>query len=293
MIWIVLGVALTIGAAVAIVTVDGKWSPRMLLSLLCLLVILGGCFTVIPTGNTGIVTTFGRVEDYTLEAGFHWKSPVQKVVTMDNKIQKETIKLSCFSSDIQEVSATYTVNYQIDKANAQKIYREIGVDYSKVVVAPRVQEAVKAVFAKYNAESLIANRSNLSDMIEELLREELKAYNITLTGASLEDIDFADSYTDAVEAKQVAEQNKLRAQTEAEQKIIEAEAAAEVARIEAEGEAAALLARANAEAEANQKLSKSLTEELVNYKYLEAWDGKLPTVTSDGMSVFDFGTIGE
>ena len=109
----------------------------------------------VPTGHTGVVVSFGKVKDYTYEAGVHFDAPWVQVVKMDNRTQKETIDLMCFSSDIQEVSVTYTLNYQINKENAQTIYRTIGTDYFNLVVNPKISEAVKDVFAKYSAESLI------------------------------------------------------------------------------------------------------------------------------------------
>ena len=91
-------------------------------------------------------------------------------------------------------------------------------------------------------------------------------------------MDFTDAFTDAVEAKQVAEQNKLKVQTEAEQKVIEAEAAAAVKKTQAEAAAYEITVKAEAEAEANKKLAASITNALIDYKYYEAWDGKLPEV---------------
>lgn len=242
------------------------------------------CMTSIPTGHTGIVTTFGRVENYTYEAGIHTKAPWQQVIKMDNRIQKSVVELSCFSSDIQEVATVYTINYQIEKANAQTIYRTIGQDYYSTVIIPRIQESVKSVIAKYNAESLISSREKLSVEIKSILVEKLAAYNIEVIDASIENLDFSDTYTDAVEAKQVAEQNKLKAQIEQEQAILEAEAAAKRAVIEAEAEAEVKKIDADAkayagekEAEANGKIADSLSSELIEYKYVEKWDGKLPT----------------
>lgn len=94
-------------------------TAAVILFLAILLVITS--VTKVPTGHTGIVTTFGEVENYTLEAGIHLKAPWQRVIRMDNRVQKQTIELSCFSSDIQEVSMVFTVNYQINKANAMTI----------------------------------------------------------------------------------------------------------------------------------------------------------------------------
>ena len=189
---------------------------------------------------------------------------------------------SCYAAEGNPRSIT--INYQIEKANAQTIYRTIGQDYYSTVIIPRIQESVKSVIAKYNAESLISSREKLSVEIKSILVEKLAAYNIEVIDASIENLDFSDTYTDAVEAKQVAEQNKLKAQIEQEQAILEAEAAAKRAVIEAEAEAEVKKIDADAkayagekEAEANGKIADSLSPELIEYKYVEKWDGKLPT----------------
>ncbi len=262
---------------------DGRgytWSvnPKQLLTLLGVLIMGASCIAKVPTGHTGVVTTFGHVEDYTYEAGIHIKNPLSNVINMDNRTQKQTLELSCFSSDIQEVNITYTVNFQIDKENAQTIYKTIGQEYYDKIITPRIQDCVKTVAAKFTAENLVGSRNDLSIQIEEMLKESLSEHNIQLVGASIENMDFTDAFTEAVEAKQVAEQNKLKAQTEAQQKVIEAEAAAQVKVIEAQAEADAILAKATAEAEANAKLAASITEELIDYQYAEKWDGKLPNI---------------
>ncbi len=241
-------------------------------------VIALACVTTVPTGHTGVVTTFGSVEDYTFDAGVHMKLPWQRVVMMDNRIQKQTVNLSCFSSDIQEVSMVFTVNYQINKANAQVIYSTIGISYYDTVITPCITEATKVVTAKYSAEALVGERTDLAAQIEEELTASLKKYNIEIVSTSIEDMDFTDAFTNAVEEKQVAEQNRLRAQTEAETAKIEAEAAAEVERIKAQAEADAQLIRAEAEAEANRLISESLTEEVLDNKFIDNWDGQLPLV---------------
>lgn len=257
--------------------------------VLAIVFIVCSCITSVPTGNTGIVTTFGKVEDYVLDSGLSMKAPWQKVIKMDNRIQKENVTLACFSSDIQEVSVSYTVNYQIDKANAMNIYKSIGTSYFATVIQPSITEAVKEVTALYTAEALVGNREELSNAIEEVLAARLLPYNINVIDTSIEDMDFTDAFTNAVEAKQVAEQNKLKAQTEAEQRIIEANAAAEIAKVNAEAAAEAkkiaadaeayeIAAKAEAEAAANKQIAESLTKELIEYKYYETWNGELPGV---------------
>ena len=214
---------------------------------LAILLIFFGCISSVPAGNTGVVTTLGKVEDYTFEAGFHLKAPWHKVVEMDNRVQKSTVQLACFSSDIQEVTMSYTINYQIDEANAQEIYRTVGVNYYATIVEPSVFEAVKVATAKYTAEQLVQTRSNLATDIEAILSESLVRYNINVASTAIEDMDFTDAFTTAVEAKQVAEQKKKQAEIEQAQALAQAEndrkiaetnakANAEVAKIQAEAD---------------------------------------------------------
>ena len=234
------------------------------------------CFSFVPTGHTGVVTLFGKVENYTLDSGIHFKNPFARVIKMDNRIQKESVELSCFSSDIQEVEVVFTLNYQISKEYAMNIYKTIGKNYFDTAVSPIITESVKTVAARYTAEDLINKRNELAMAIETDMKEKLLIFNIELVSTSIEDMDFTDAFTDAVEAKQVAAQNKLRAETEAAQRVVEAEAEAQIRRVTAEAEAYEILQRAEAEAQANQKLAESITDRLIEYRYYEVWDGKLP-----------------
>ncbi len=289
-----------------------KANKKQLLSLFGLLLAVGACISSVPTGHTGIVTTFGKVEEYTFEAGVHFKLPWQEVVRMDNRNQKGTLQMSCFSSDIQEVDVTYSINYQIEKSNAQTIYRSIGEAYYDTVMVPRIQEAVKSVIAQYTADELVESRNDLSTKIMEILTDDLASYNIQVVSTAVENIDFTDAFTAAVEAKQVAAQNKLQAQitqeqaimeesAAAERKVIEANAAAEVAKIQAEADLEVTKIQADAaeyagkkEAAKNEALSKSLTKELLQYYLVEAWDGNLPDtyVGGDGaLSILDIAAL--
>lgn len=234
------------------------------------------CFSFVPTGHTGVVTLFGKVEDYTLDSGVHFKNPFARVIKMDNRIQKESVELSCFSSDIQEVDVVFTLNYQISKEYAMNIYKTIGKNYFDTAVSPIITESVKTVAARYTAEDLINKRNELAMTIEADMKEKLLAFNIELVSTSIEDMDFTDAFTNAVEEKQVAAQNKLKAETEAAQRVAEAEAEAQIRRVTAEAEAYEILQRAEAEAQANQKLAESITDRLIEYRYYEVWDGKLP-----------------
>lgn len=288
--------ALVLFILLGISAAEKRWRirPRQLLSLVGCFWLLFGMFAIVPTGHTGILTTFGRVEDTTLEAGLHFKLPIQEVVVMDNRTQKSVVELSCFSSDIQEVTVKYSINYQIQKTDAQNIYKTIGVNYYDVVMQPRIEVAVRSVIAKYTAETLIENRDTLSSQITDILLDELAAYNIDVVNTAIEDMDFSDVFTQAVEAKQVAQQEKLKAETEQEQKTMEEQAAAdrqviaataeaEVAQIQAQADAEVLKIQADAaeyagqrDAAVNKALAESLDDVLLEYYAIKQWDGKMP-----------------
>ena len=265
------------------------------IALAAVILILATCTARVPTGYTAIVTTFGRVEDITLEAGFHLKSPVQEIVLMDNREQKTSFSTQAFSSDIQQVDINGSINYSINKSTAMNLFKEVGTDYFNKLVSPRMLEITKGVFSKYTAENLVAYRQTLSDQICSELSEELGRYGINVISISIENIDFTDAFTDAVEAKQVAAQKKLQAEIEQSQKTMEteqqanrekiaAQAEADVARINADADAYALKVRAEAEADANRMVAESLTDGLIRYTEVRNWNGNLPVYVAGGDS---------
>ncbi len=272
-----------------------KWkiTKKCLLALLPLFIILGGCVSSIPAGHTGVLVTFGRVESTVLGEGINFKLPYQTVVKIDNRVQKENYALEAFSSDIQQTDVTGSVNFSIDKQQSQNLYRNVGVNYYQTVIYPRVLENVKLIFSAYSAEELIEARTTLSSSVEEKLQSDMEKYGIQIISVSIENIDFTDTFTDAVEAKQVAQQNKLTTQTEqeakvivaeseAKQRVIAAEADAETAKIAADADAYAVRVASEAEAEANQKIAQSLTPELLEYTEIQQWSGEVPQVQSGG-----------
>lgn len=263
------------------------------LVVILVIVVTSTCTSVVPTGYTGILTTFGRVADYTLDAGFHFKSPFQQVTLMDNREQKTAFTTMAFSSDIQQVDVQGSINYNINKQTAMNLFKDVGVGYYNTLVNPRMQENLKAVFSKYTAEELISSRDKLSVEIREALSTEMNSYGINIISVSIENIDFTDAFTEAVEAKQVAQQSKLKAEIEqaqqtheaqqqAERQKIAAEAEANVQKIEADAAAYAIRTKAEAEAEANRLVAESLTDELLQYTEINQWDGRLPTYMAGG-----------
>lgn len=253
---------------------------------LLLIAAIGSTMTIVPAGHAGVVVTMGSVSQRVLEEGLHFKAPfVQQVVIMNNKIQKTEVSSNSVSKDLQTISSSVAINYHITKDASATIYQTIGEQYADTVLQPAIQEAVKAVTAQYTAEELITKRSAVGDEIGQTLSNKVSEYGILIDKFNIVNFDFSEEFNAAIEQKQVAEQNKLRAETEKEQQIIEAEAAAKQKTIAAEAEAEATLKKAEAEAAANEKINASLNDRVLRYQQIEKWDGKYPNVVSDSASI--------
>ncbi|MBE5809570.1 MAG: prohibitin family protein [Clostridiales bacterium] len=269
--------------------------------------IVCSCLSTVPTGHTGILITFGKVEDLSLPNGVNVHAPWQNVITMSNKEQKDSGMGLAFSKDIQEVSYSYTIQHMLQPGSAPTLYKNVGTDYFDIVISPAINAIIKTYIGKANAESLIINREAITTDVNREAALIGERYGLSLT-VIIDNFDFTDVFTNAVEAKQVAEQEKLRAQTEQEKLTMEAEQKA--ARDKIEAEAAAAIAKINAEADlevqkinadaaeyagqkeaaVNQAIAASLTPELVAYYEIMQWNGQLPTTymgDGEGIPVLD------
>ncbi len=228
--------------------------------------VLANCFTIVDAGHTGVVVTLGRVNEGVLQEGIHIKAPfVQQVVKIDNRIVKLEVATEAFSKDLQTVATTLAINYRVDTSKSYSIYKNIGADYEAVLVVPAVNEVLKAIVAQYTAEESVTNRSLISDGLVNGLNTKLNTIGLYVTDVNIINFDFSEAFITAIEEKQVAQQQLLKAETEKQTAITNAEAEAETTRIKAE-----------AEAEANNKIKASLDDNVIRSKFYDKWDGKLP-----------------
>ena len=281
-----------------------KITKFVVLGIVALLVVIlaADSFATVPVGSTGILLTFGKVEDgKALSEGLHIKFPlVQRIVSMDNRVKKLELNTEAFSKDIQTVSATLAVNYRLQAEKSFAIYKTHGTQYEQNIIVPATHEVLKSVCAQYTAEELISKRAESSDMMRDELDGKLSGMGITVTDFNIIDFDFSDEFINAVEAKQVAEQVKKKAATENETAIAQAErekqvsikqseAEAERVRIEAEAQAQSTLIAAQAQADAVKLAAdaeayrlenegKYVSSALIDKILAENWDGKLPNV---------------
>lgn len=238
-----------------------------LFGFILLLSILYGSFYQIETGNKGLVFTNGELVKVADE-GLHLKIPFfQDVKKIDVTTQTTTANnLHSASKNMQEVTAGVTVNYHFDQNQLPKIYEQTRFNVEEKIIKPRVQEALKAITAMYDAEQLIVNRADVKMKLDDLLKNDLAKFHIIVDDVQLVHFDFSPEFNKAIEAKQTEVQNALKAKNildrikiESEQKIVQAKAEAETIRIQSE----AIKAQGG--------------QEYVQLKAISKWDGKLPT----------------
>lgn len=255
-----------------------KWA--IILIVLLVLLPIASPFAIVPAGNRGVITTFGKVSMEVLDEGIHFRIPVaQTVHLVDVRIQKGEGQGDAASKDLQQVHTTVALNYHIDPKEAANVFRDIGTSVGERIIVPAVQEAVKAATAQYTAEELVSKRPEVRDRIKGLLNERLAKHGVITDEFSIVNFQFSKSFTEAIEAKTTAEQLKLKAERD-------------LARIRVEAEQKIAQAKAEAEALALQKAQ--VTPELIRLreienqrKAIEKWDGKMPTVAGGALPFID------
>ena len=260
-----------------------KWKRIVIIAaiVVAVMIIAFNSFVVVDPGHTGVVVTLGSVNEGVMQEGIHAKIPfVQSVVKIDNRIQKLEVNTEAFSKDLQSVKTILAINYRVDTAKSYSIYKNIGADYENVLVVPAVNEVLKATTAQYTAEQSVTNRVLISDGLVKGLNEKLNDLGLYVTDVNIIDFDFSDAFITAIEEKQVAQQQLLKAETEKQTAITNAQASAEAAKIKAAGDA-----------EANKKLNESLTDKVIENKKIEKWNGELPKVAGNGGTMIDIGSI--
>ena len=245
--------------------------------VLVILLVVANSFTVVQAGTRGVVKTFGEVTTVFGE-GLHFRTPfITEVEVIDVRTQRFTADSSAASKDLQIVTTQVVLNYSIEPSRVGDVVKTIGSDYDSKIIDPAIQESVKAATAQFTAEQLITQRPLVSQTIKDVLVGRLAPRNIRVEDLSITDFKFSEEFARAIESKQVAEQDTLRAERELERVQIESQQ--QVA--QAEAEATARISIAEAEAEALRLQREVISPELLQLRFIEKWNGTLPTVMSE------------
>lgn len=251
-----------------------------IISIISLFVVITffNSFTTIKSGEIGLKSRFGQIVSQTTQEGIQFKVPyIEKVTKVNMKVQKADITSSSATKDLQDVSISFAINYQLQADKVMDLYKTVGASYVETILQPATQEALKNVTSKYTAEELITKRSEVSQQIIQDLSAKVNKYGIIINELNIIDLNFSEAYNRAIEDKQVAEQEVKKAQQELEKTKIEAEKK---------------VAEAQAEADALRLQKEEITDELLELRRIEAqtkaiekWNGQLPSTITGTDSI--------
>ena len=234
--------------------------------LLAVVVLLYSALGTVPAGHRGVLLRLGRVTGEVKGEGLYAKIPfIDTVRIMDCRIQKEQVKTECSSKDLQTINAILALNFRVQPDRCQDVYQNIGMRYLETIVAPAMQEGVKAAIAQYTAEELVTKRETVRERMTELLGQRLAPLGIKTETLNIINLTFGAAFNQAIEAKVTAEQNALAAKNVLAQRQYEAQQ---------------LVATAKGKAEAMQIEAESLrtNPSILRLRALEKWNGQLPRV---------------
>lgn len=170
-----------------------------------------------------------------------------------------------------------------EKDAAKFLYRYNNTPLETIIdtdIKKMVEDEFNRATSQFKSTELHTNKSIIIETVKTNVTEYFKDYGITITVLGIkEGFSFENpAIQEALDKKFESEQDLVIQQNKNEAALAKAEAEAEAIIIAARAEAEALKIAAEAEAEANQKIAASLTPEVLDKMYYDAWDGKLPLI---------------
>lgn len=234
----------------------------------------------VDTGRVGVVTAYGQVTGRELTEGLSWVLPwgLNNVTEYDIKTQKVEATSQAAIKDLQDVNATIVLTYNLNRGKISEVHQQVGANFQQVEIDPQVQEAFKAVAARYTASELITERARVKEEVLKSLQDRLeKSGRYNIQDIAITNFTFSAEFNKAIEAVQIANQNVARARQELE-----------TVRVQAEKDIAAAQGAAEAQRLQQQTLTPELLRkmELENQaKAIEKWNGVQPTTVADGSNL--------
>ena len=251
-------------------------------------------FVEVPAGNVGVVTNFGSVQTGTLEPGLHIVIPiVQHVAIIDTRVQPhEFQEIDAASAEYQTVKLTGVMNYHVDGQFASDLYQRVGTDFASKVIDPAFNDFIKTVVPAYKVDQILGARDEIRSKAKDALAANLAQYHIIVDDIYIANISFSDAFQQAIEAKQVAQQQVQTEQQILAQKQIQAQQVVAAA----QGQADATVTLAEGQSKANGLLNASLTDKILQNQYIQKLTDKITVMLlpSGNQTIFDLkGLLGQ
>src|ERR687888_349058 len=234
-----------------------------IVTFVIIIIIMSESVVIVQAGHRGVVLYVGAVENRVLGEGVHFIIPfAEQVLQLEVRTLKYQAEASAASNDLQEVQTVIALNYHIDPTDANAIYQQLGADYADRIIAPTIQESVKASVAKFNAEELITKRETAKAVIAQAIRNTLSTRDITVETVFITDFKFSEAFANQVESQVVANQTVVQAQAQARSNV----------------------ARAEGEAQAIKVITDQLRQDpqYLQWQSINRWNGQLPYSLGSG-----------
>ncbi len=259
----------------------------VLSSITFLFILMFSCTKMVDNSEIGIkFKKFSLTDQGQLIAtevtGLIFYNPITtKVFTYPVYIQRVDYQpFTVTTKDAAEFTMDPMLAYQLDRDKASYVFNKYRRDLPEIengYMRTCIYDAYRISANNYTSDELMANRAKFEQEVKQMLVQSLgnEGFNVQEFTSR---ITPPKSLSAAIEAKNQAIQEALKA----ENLVKQAEANAQIAIAKAKGEAEATKVKADAEAYYNRTISASLSPLIVQEDWIEKWDGKLPEVMTQG-----------
>lgn len=214
--------------------------------------VITGCFSIIETGERGVVLRFGEYK-YTMNEGLNFKAPfIDSVYKLQVRDRSYNSDVEVSSKDMQTIKISSALVYSLDESKVGDIYRRYGNNIETTIIKPTVAEVINSTIAQYPIEEFVNKRDEISQKIMNSLKTRLADIGIDIKSFLITNHDFSDDYNKAIEQKKIAEQAAITAEYNKQ--------------------------KAQLDSEANKYRQEGLSKYVLMEKFLDKWDGHMPRV---------------
>jgi len=303
------------------------WNPRtnrirvtkwLYLTPLVFLFLFTGMITKVDANQVGIVyhPFKGGIQDQVLTEGFNIKNIFSTVTKIGTTNRTAFLEVAGQTKDSIYANFMLTIVYRIESQNAGIFFKVTGdKDITQEQLNSITKEALQSATTNYDIYGILGEDLELVrlDFVQRLGNLLTTRYHITLVSASFDDIDagpeieqIIQNKAQAIQQIQIAEQERQRAEVEADTIIIRANADAEVTLISAEAQAEAQIILNSVTVNAINEMYlgqfdtgqdtatpetygyltiQEISQTILKQLYYDTWDGILPTVIADGSGI--------